>query len=401
MTDMDPKQVARDRVQRAHSALVGLSHWIHDHPEVGDQETLASGVVADWLEKAGFTVERGLGGLPTAVSGSFGTGPLHVALLAEYDALPDVGHACGHNVIAATAIGAGVALAGVADRVGLRVSVIGTPAEEGGGGKIRLLDAGAFEGVHLALMVHPGPSDLLEPHVLAAEQLEVMYHGRTSHAAAFPERGINAGDALVVAQVAIGLLRQRLRPSDRIHSMVTRGGEAPNVIPELASAAIMIRAATLDDMAVVRDEVMKCLEAGATATGATLEVKTKPAYREMRHDIQLADLYQLHAESLGRSFERQGRVVFTNFSSDIGNLSQVIPSIHPIIGIDSGDAVNHQPEFAEAAVGEAADQAILDGAVALAWTAIDAATKPELRDRLLAGTGPRSAGAKGQGAKPA
>jgi amidohydrolase len=400
MTDMDPKQVARDRAQRAHSALVGLSHWIHDHPEVGDQETLASGVVADWLEKAGFTVERGLGGVPTAVAGSFGTGPLHVALLAEYDALPDVGHACGHNVIAATAIGAGVALAGVADRVGLKVSVIGTPAEEGGGGKIRLLDAGAFDGVHLALMVHPGPTDLLEPHVLAAEQLDVTYHGRTSHAAAFPERGINAGDALVVAQVAIGLLRQRLRPSDRIHGIVTRGGEAPNVIPELTSAAIMIRAATLDDMAAVRDEVMKCLEAGATATGARLEVKTKPAYREMRHDIQLADLYQLHAESLGRSFERAGRVVFTNFSSDIGNLSQVIPSIHPIIGIDSGDAVNHQPEFAEAAVGEAADQAILDGAVALAWTAIDAATKPELRDRLLAGTGPRSTSATGGGSKP-
>lgn len=385
MREVDqPKQIARERAQRAHSALIGLSHWIAEHPELGDQEMLASGVVADWLEKAGFEVTREFGGLPTAVAGSFGPGPLHIALLAEYDALPDVGHACGHNVIAAAAIGAGVALAGVADRVGLKVSVIGTPAEEGGGGKIRLLDAGAFEGVHAALMVHPGPSDLLEPRVLAVEQLEISYHGRTAHAASFPERGINAGDALVIAQVAIGLLRQRIRPSDRIHGIVTRGGEAANIIPELTTAKVMIRSATLDDMDSLRAEVMRCLEAGATATGATLEVTRKPAYREMRHDIALADLYQLHAESLGRSFEGGGGPnAMTNFSSDIGNVSQVIPSIHPIIGIDTKGAVNHQPEFAAAAVNETADQAILDAAIALAWTAIDAASNAQLRDRLI------------------
>jgi amidohydrolase len=392
MNELDSKQVARDRAQRAHSALVGLSHWIHDHPELGDQETLASGVVADWLEKAGFEVERGVGGLPTALVGSFGPGPLRVALLAEYDALPEVGHACGHNVIAATAIGAGVALAGVAEQLGLRVSVFGTPAEEGGGGKIRLLDAGAFEGVHCALMVHPGPSDLLEPQILAAEQYEVIYHGRTAHAAAFPERGVNAADALVVAQVAIGLLRQRLRPTDRIHGIVTNGGEAANIIPDRTEARLMIRAASLEELASLRDELMLCLHAGATATGARLEVHSQPAYREMTHDIALADLYQLHAESLGRSFHNDGKVIFTNFSSDIGNLSQAIPSIHPIIGIDAADAVNHQPEFAAAAVTPSADQAILDGSIALAWTAIDAATKTELRERLL-GTADKAAAA--------
>ena len=237
MPDSDAKTIARERAERAHGALIELSHWIHDHPELGDQETLASGVVADWLDKAGFTVEKNVGGLPTAVRGTFGTGPLHVALLAEYDALPEVGHACGHNIISATAMGAGVALAGVADQVGLTVSVIGTPAEEGGGGKIRLMEAGAFEGIHCALMIHPGPSDLLEPAVLAAEQLQVIYHGKNAHAAAFPERGINAGDALTIAQVAIGLLRQRLKPTDRVHGIVTRGGEAPNVIPERTEAA--------------------------------------------------------------------------------------------------------------------------------------------------------------------
>jgi amidohydrolase len=386
MPPTDLKAIARERALRAHSALVELSHWIHDHPELGDQETLASGVVADWLQKAGFEVERKVGGLPTAVRGSFGPGPLHVALLAEYDALPEVGHACGHNVIAATAMGAGVALAGVADQIGVKVSVFGTPAEEGGGGKIRLMDAGAFDGVHCALMTHPGPSDLLEPQVLAAEQLQVIYHGKNAHAAAFPERGVNAADALVVAQVAIGLLRQRLKPTDRVHGIVTRGGEAPNVIPERTEASLMFRAASPEEMDDLREQVVLCLQAGATASGARLEVHSQPAYREMRHDIALADLYQLHAESLGRSFGRDGKVVFTNFSSDIGNVSQVIPSIHPIIGIDSGPAVNHQPEFAAATVTAAADRAILDGAIALAWTAIDAATRPELRDRLLART---------------
>ena len=395
MRETELRHIARERAERAHSALIGLSHWIHDNPELGDQETLASGVVADWLEKAGFEVERAAGGLPTAVVGSFGPGPLRIALLAEYDALPDVGHACGHNVIAAAAIGAGVALAGIADQIGLRVSVVGTPAEEGGGGKIRLLDAGVFEGVHAALMVHPGPSDMLEPQVLAAEGMDVSYHGRTAHAAAFPELGINAADALTIAQVAIGLLRQRLRPTDRVHGIVTRGGEAPNVIPELVQANLMIRAASGKELDVLRDEVLACLRAGEVASGARLEVKSRPAYREMRHDIALADLYQLHAESLGRSFNPDGKVIFTNFSSDIGNLSQVIPSIHPIIGIDSGAAVNHQHEFAAATVTDSADKAILDGAIAMAWTAIDAATKPELRDRLLAG--PVSAGGVAEG----
>src|SRR5688500_782337 len=225
---LDPKDIVRQRAERAHEALVGLSHGIHANPELGFGETLASGWVAEWLEKNGFEVERGIGGMETALAGHFGPGPLHVALLAEYDALPELGHACGHNVIAATAVGAGVALAGVAEQLGLRVTVMGTPAEEGGAGKALLLEAGAFDGVHLALMNHPGPSDLLLPQVLTAQSLEITYTGRTAHAAAFPELGINAADAMVVAQVAIGLLRQSLRPTERVHGIVTLGGEAPN-----------------------------------------------------------------------------------------------------------------------------------------------------------------------------
>jgi amidohydrolase len=384
MQELDPKEIARERAQRAHGALIGLSHWIHANPELGYSETLAAGWIAEWLEKAGFEVRRTVAGVDTAVAGSFGEGPLHVALLAEYDALPGIGHACGHNVISAAAVGAGVALAGVAQQLGLRVSVIGTPAEEGGGGKIRLIEGGAFEGVHMALMVHPGPSDLLEPQVLAAETLRVSYRGQAAHAAAFPERGINAADALVVAEVAIALLRQALRASDRIHGIVTRGGEASNVIPDHTTAELMIRAASQERLAALRELVMRCLEAGATASGAELSVETLPAYREMLHDVDLADAYRHNAEALGRTFDGDDRIEFDNFSSDIGNLSLVVPAIHPVIGI-GGEAINHTAAFAEAAVSAGADQAILDGAVALAWTAIDAATNEELRDRLLAG----------------
>jgi amidohydrolase len=384
MPELDPKQIARERAQRAHSALVGLSHWIHANPELAFKETLAAGWIAEWLEKAGFEVKRSAGGLDTAVTGSFGPGPLHVALVAEYDALPGVGHACGHNVISATAVGAGVALAGVAQQLGLRVSVIGTPAEENGGGKITMLENGAFEGVHCVLMVHPGPSDLLEPAVLAAETMKVTYRGQAAHASAFPERGINAADALIVANVAIGLLRQKLRPTDRVHGIVTGGGEASNIIPDHVTAELMIRAASQDRLGAVREQVMRCLEAGAIATGAELDVKTMPAYREMLHDTGLADAYRSNAEELGRSFEGEGRIEFDNFSSDIGNISLAIPSIHPVLGI-GGDAINHTAAFADAAASAGADQAILDGAVALAWTAIDAATDEQLRGRLMSG----------------
>ncbi len=384
----DPKQTARQAAERAHEALVGLSHWVHSNPELGYQEKLACGWLADWLTKAGYQVERGAGGLETALVGTYGPGPLNVALIAEYDALPGVGHACGHNIIAASAIGAAVALAAVADELGLRVSVIGTPAEEGGAGKVVLLDAGAFADVHCALMVHPGPSDLLLPEVLAAQSLDITYTGRPSHAGAFPERGINAADGLVVAQVAVGLLRQALPPTDRVHGIVTVGGEAPNIIPARTEAHYMIRSATVAQLDELREKVRRCFTAGAVASGAALEIDEHPVYADMRHDPDLARLYRANAEALGRSFDA-GRVraverlEMNRFSTDMGNVSYAVPAIHPILGIDSAPAVNHQPEFAAATVTPTADRAILDGAVALAWTAIDAALDERIRARLL------------------
>jgi len=389
MDTNEAKAAARQRVERAHEALIGLSHWIHANPELGYEERMAAGWVAEWLEKAGFAVTRGCGGMETAVIGTFGPGPLNVALLVEYDALPQVGHACGHNVIAASSVGAGVALAAVADQLGMRVTVIGTPAEEGGAGKQLLLDAGAFEGVHAALMIHPGPSDQLLPEVLAAQSIDVTYTGLPSHAGAFPERGINAADAMVVAQVAIGLLRQALLASDRVHGIVAVGGEAPNIIPARTEGRWMIRAASVARLDELRAKVLRCFEAGATASGASMNVQAHTVYADMIHDADLTRLYAANAEALGRTFVDMGApadpstLLMTRFSTDMGNVSYALPSIHPIIGINSAPAVNHQPEFTAAAASPAADQAILDGAIALAWTAIDAATDDQVRARLL------------------
>jgi amidohydrolase len=383
----DVKEAARDRVEQARDELVALSHRIHANPELGFEEEQACAWLCELLEGGGLEVERGVGDLPTAFAARAGSGPLHVVVCAEYDALPAVGHACGHNVIAAMAAGAGLALARVADDAGLRVTVLGTPAEEGGGGKILLLQRGAFDGAHAAMMVHPSPHEQAEMPIIAVDHMHVAYTGKEAHASAYPFLGVNAADALVVAQTAIGLLRQHLRSGDRVHGIVTKGGDAANIIPAHTEGAWMVRAETLDQLQEVRDKVVRCFEAGALATGATLELTEDPnPYSEMRHDRGLSTLYQRNAEALGRSFvDHSDRGAG---STDMGNISLALPSIHPTIGIDALPAVNHQPEFTAKCATPAADQAVFDGAVAMAWTAIDAAADQTLRERLLAG--PRS-----------
>ena len=321
--------------------------------------------------------------MPTAFVAKKGTGPLHVAICAEYDCLPGIGHACGHNIIAAMAVGAALAAARVADEVGLTISVVGTPAEEVGNasGKILLLERGAFEGIHAAMMVHPAPFDMLAAKIIAASMFDVHYTGKESHASAFPELGINAADALTVAQTALGLLRQHIRSTDRIHGIVTNGGDAPNVVPAHTSARYIIRSQTLSELADLRPRVHRCFEAGALATGATVRIAggDKP-YAEMRHDPIMAALYRRNAEALGRVFPPLGEwETRPTGSTDMGNISLAIPSIHPMIGIESLPAVNHQPEFAAHCVTEAADKALADGALAMAWTTIDLATEQNAR----------------------
>src|SRR5262245_36146466 len=230
---MDAKAGARERFDAARDSLIALSHRIHARPELGFEEERACAWLSEMLADAGFAVEAGVCNLPTAFVARAGSGPLHIAICAEYDCLPGIGHACGHNIIAAMSAGAGIAAAHVADDVGLTVSVIGTPAEEVGndGGKIQLLRQGAFREVHASMMVHPAPFDVVMPRIIAASMFDINYTGKESHASAFPELGVNAADALTVAQTAIGLLRQHILPTQRIHGITTKGGDAPNIVP--------------------------------------------------------------------------------------------------------------------------------------------------------------------------
>ena len=381
---MDAKTAARTTIDRERDGLVALSHRIHAHPELKFEEEQSSAWTAGALSDAGLAVETGICELPTAFSSKVGNGPLHIAICAEYDALPMIGHACGHNIIAASAVGAGLALASLVDELGITLSVIGTPAEEGGGGKVLMLDRGAFDGMHAALMVHPTPMEDLYPRVSAVAHMRVQYTGRESHAAIAPELGINAADALTVAQVAVGLLRQHLRAFDQVHGIVTHGGDATNVVPAHTEGTWMARSRSLRELGQLRPRVEHCFEAGARATGATLDVSDVcPPYAHMEHDHDLAEMFRANATAIGRPESHDGAATF---STDMGNVSLAMPSIHPCIAIDTDGAVNHQPEFAQAAVNASADRAVTEGALAMAWTVIDAATGP-LRDRLLNAAG--------------
>jgi amidohydrolase len=380
---MNAKSAAQERFKSVRDGLIALSRRIHAHPELGFEEEKASSWLCESLADGGFTVEKGICDLPTAFRARAGSGPLHIGICAEYDSLPGIGHACGHNIIAASAIGAALAAAKVADEVGLTVSVIGTPAEEVGnaGGKILLLERGAFEGLHAAMMVHPAPFDMLHAKIIAASMFEVHCTGKESHASAFPELGVNAADALTIAQTALGLLRQHIRSTDRIHGIVTNGGVAPNVVP-----AHIVRSETLEQLAELRPKVYRCFEAGGLATGAKIEITggDKP-YAEMRHDTTMAGFYRKNSEALGRPFPDLGEwETRPTGSTDMGNISLAVPSIHPMIGINSLPAVNHQPEFTAHCITPDADKALEDGALAMAWTCIDLAANREAREALIA-----------------
>lgn len=384
---MDAKDAAKDVVAGSADQLVDLSHRIHANPELAFDEVKSSGWCADMLEAGGLQVERGACDLPTAFVATAGNGPLTIAICCEYDALPGIGHACGHNIIATAAVGAGLALAGLADELGLTVKVMGTPAEEGGGGKILMLDRGAFAGVNAAMMVHPAPMELDRMECLAVSHFDVHYTGKSAHASAWPEQGINAADALTVAQVGIGLLRQHIRQTDRIHGIVTRGGDAPNIVPESTSGKWYVRSKTLAELAELEPKVQRIFEAGALATGATVEIVAKSqAYSEFAHDEDLIRVYRSNAEDLGRTFADIPREIAqrTAGSTDMANISLAMPSIHPMLGLDSFPAVNHQPEFTAHCATPIADKACIDGALAMAWTTIDLAADDKLRERLLA-----------------
>jgi len=369
------KRQVVEEVDRLADLLVDVSHRIHGHPETLFEEHFASSLLAGLLEERGMAVERRSGGLETAFSarpaGDPGDGP-NVAVLCEYDALPGIGHGCGHNVIAAAGLGAGLALAKVAAEAGGGLTVMGTPAEEGGGGKVHLLDAGAFDGVDVAMMIHPAGLELTEPDVIAIATFEVEYHGRAAHAAAAPHLGRNALDAAVLGYNAVAALRQHIESTERVHGVFSRAGEKPNIVPDHTVAQWYVRSATLDSLQPLKQRVLACLEAGASAAGCRMEARPgAPEYSHLRTNRALVERYRANSESLGRPVADPvpGRRVMV--STDMGNVSLRLPSIHPLLAISGPSVPLHTPEFAEAALSPTGDRAVLEGAKAMALTAVD------------------------------
>ncbi|SKG47168.1 Putative peptidase/amidohydrolase [Mycobacteroides abscessus subsp. bolletii] len=372
-------------VDAAATDLVALSHDIHSEPELAFQEVRSALKTQRLLAERGFEIATGQGGMDTAFRATYGHGPLVVGVCAEYDALPGIGHACGHNIIAASAVGTGLGLAEVADALGLTVVVIGTPAEEFGGGKALLLKAGAFDDVAAAVMLHPGPIDIAGARSLALTDVMVTYHGKESHAAVAPQLGINAADAVTVAQVSIGLLRQHLSPGQLIHGIVTEGGEAANIIPGRAAMQYTMRAVETASLRELEEKVYACFAAGAMATGCSHElVESSPPYLELTPDPWLVAVFREEMESFGRTpVPAEFEATVPLGSTDMGNVTQVLPGIHPVIGIDSGGAVIHQPDFEKAAKEPGADRAVVEGAKMLARTVIRLAEDEAERSRVL------------------
>lgn len=379
---MSVKEMCQRTVAAAEEDLLGISHRIHADPELGFEEFRAAQLLSTELEQRGFVLERGLADMPTAFRASLGDGPLTVGICVEYDALPGIGHACGHNVIAAAGMTAAFGLAPLVDELGITLVVFGTPAEENGGGKVLLIEAGAFEGVDLAMMVHPSNKEQSRTHCLAIGELRVRFIGKNAHASAAPYEGINAADAATLTQVAVGLLRQQLHPGDQIHGFISHGGEAANVIPAETELVFNFRSPKLETLNRLEQRIRACVEGAATATGCRYEADSDaPPYSEFDNNDVLADLYKANAEALGRVFDHEDDTSPVG-STDMANVSRVVPAIHPMLDIDCGSAVNHQPEFAAHCVSASADRAAIDGGLSMAWTIIDVATDAEARGRL-------------------
>ena len=376
----DAKARMCDEVDKRADALVEASHQIHEHPELAYEEQFAHDLLTSILEDESLGPDRGAFGVPTGFSARAGTeGPV-VAVLCEYDALPGIGHACGHNIIAAAGLGAGLAAAALADELGGRVLVLGTPAEEGGGGKVRMADNGAFEGVDAAMMVHPAGADLCTMDVIAVQQIWVEYHGEAAHAAAFPYKGKNALDAAVLGYMNIAALRQHIRSDERIHGIFTNAGDKPNIVPKFASAQWYVRAATLDRLEPLKERVLACLQGGADAAGCTMTYDWKdPAYADLLANEPFMRLYRDNAKVLGRDvLDPRNDDISVVGSTDMGNVSHLVPSIHPMIKVSPVNVSIHTPEFAGFARAEVGDQAVIDGAKAMAMTVADLWLQPDV-----------------------
>jgi len=367
----------------AHRHLLSeLSLKIHSNPELGFQEVKAAAWLTQYLEENGFSIERGICELPTAFRGSYGQGKPAIAILAEYDALPKLGHACGHNLIAASAVGAGVASKPAIDQFGGSILVVGTPAEELYGGKAIMADRDAFNNVDTAMIVHPGTRDTATTQSLACLALEVEFFGKAAHAATRPEAGINALEAMLQSFAAINSLRQHIKDKARIHGIITNGGEAANVVPAYSAGTFLVRAEDDVYLNELKERVLNCFIGAATATGARLEYRWGDIrYAPMHNNLTLAQLFRQNMESLGRKMQLSDPNKGFG-STDMGNVSQLVPSIHPSVAIAPVEVVTHSPQFASAAASEAGIHGLLDAAKALTMTVIDLVANPETITRV-------------------
>ena len=379
------KAQACSLIDKNAETLLNVSHEIHDHPEENYEEVFASELLTRTANGLGMPVELGAFDCATGFSGDVGSGPT-VCIMSEYDALPDIGHGCGHNVIAAAGLGAAIALASIAKASGGRVRYLGTPAEEGGGGKILMARNGALAGVDLAMMVHPADADLATIDAIALQQLLVEYTGQESHAAAAPHLGRNALDAAVLGYMAVATLRQHILPTERIHGIFLKSGEKPNIVPREASSEWYVRSDNVTSLAALKPRVLASLESGAHACGCSVSHQwIGTPYADMVTNDTMGTMYAHNALTLGRTVTdpRHGghRVVG---STDMGNVSHLVPSIHPMIASAPAGISIHTKQFAEFARSPMADKAVLDGAKAMAMTAIDFWTSSERREAVVA-----------------
>jgi len=370
--DKIKQQVCADIDSRS-ADLISISHEIHAHPELNFHEKFAHEILTQYIADSKLKVDRGAFELETAfdVSVRGGNGPT-VAVICEYDALPGIGHACGHNIIAAAGLGAGVALSALAELCGGNLRLMGTPAEEGGGGKVEMARKGAFKNIDAAMMIHPSDQDLARMNAIAIQQLFVRFEGLAAHAAVSPDRGKNALDAAVLGYMNVAAMRQHIRPTERVHGIFTKAGEKPNIVPREAEMDWYVRSDTIESLQPLKARIAKCLEAGAMAADCTISFDwQKNTYADLVDNLPLLTSYVQNSAQMGRALTTDLLPGTGGGSTDMGNLSYLVPSIHPMLQVAPRGVSLHSAQFAEFTASKDADKAVLDGAKIMAMTAID------------------------------
>ncbi len=384
-TIAETKASVLEAIDERRTDLIDLAKNIHRNPEIKFEEQKASRWLSEAAREAGFRVEKQVGGLETAFRASYAgaeEGPT-IAFLAEYDALPKLGHGCGHNLIGPASLGAALGLRTAMDELPGTVQLIGTPGEEGGGGKVILAEAGVFDEVDVAIMFHPSGKTILWKHALARRKLFIEFYGKAAHAAAFPEKGISALDATLQTFQNINALREHIVDSSRIHGIITAGGDAPNIVPDYSASLFYIRAMDDDYCDDLLEKVKNCARGAAIATGAKVEMEMQGAYKSLQTNDPLAQAFKRNLEALGWTFDDVDPAKGIG-STDLGDVSHITPSLHPYLSIGPKDLVGHSTEFVEAAASEKGFEAMMTAAKALAATAVDVLLDPGLYEAIKA-----------------